>query len=448
VSDSPTNAGSIESSVSPLATLREHGSLLAAIVAAVSVRIAIVMAFPDMPLVGDEHKYFEESARLADGLPIGAFRPPLYLFFSMLVIEVAGPFPDAIRLSQCLLEGLGVIGMFLLGVAAAGRRTGLWAAWIFALFPDFIGYSHYLWSESLATFVLIAALLLLWRLHDRPSWPAAAGAGFALGLASLIKPYHLYLAPILLGCTVLCCRSAERPFAKKLAAGAMLATLVVVLSWSIHATLKHGRPILISTTGALNLTDGTNYYRPPQYDFPRFHKKRSEVVAAMGRTEGLVSFVVSNPALFAARAGEKMGYLWSPNSYVIRHLYIGKYGAPQKIERWQRLLTSYTVMAATALVLLLAIPGAFASRGSFLFYVTTAYVVPYTLMITITPSLSRYRLPLMVFAVLHAACLLGRGGAAPRQLARREVWIPTLVLWGALAVAWGVRLPEVVAALW
>ena len=79
---------------------------------------------------------------------------------------------------------------------------------------------------------------------------------------------------------------------------------------------------------------------------------------------------------------------------------------------------------------------------------SASYVVPYTMMISVTPALSRYRIPIMVFAILYAACFLARGSESLTELTRVRVWLPSLLLFVALGFAWSARVPEVVAALW
>jgi hypothetical protein len=240
----------------------------------------------------------------------------------------------------------------------------------------------------------------------------------------------------------------DRPRVTRLAALAMLVTFFVITPWSLYVSTKFQRPIVISTTGSLNLRDGTNYYQPPQYDYPWSQKVHPTLVARLGREENIAAFIAGNPALFLSRAGEKMGYLWSPNSYIVRHIYTGKYGDPRVMRPALRLAAIYATLGATALVLLLAVPGFFAARGSFAFSVSAAYVVPYTAMIAITPALSRYRLPIMVFAVVYAACFLSQGRGALRQLRRAQIWLPALILWLALGVAWYARVPELWSAIW
>ena len=56
------------------------------------------------------------------------------------------------------LDGsLAVLLVYLLGRAWFGHREGLLAAWLCALYPNLIAYSHYLWSEPL--FIVLVLFL-------------------------------------------------------------------------------------------------------------------------------------------------------------------------------------------------------------------------------------------------------------------------------------------------
>ena len=430
--------------------LADHRGLLAAIGVAVVLRVALVALFPQMAMFGDELDYFRGARDLVEGREVGVwpFRPPLYLFLVSGVIEIAGPSADAVRLLQALLEGACVAFLYSLARDTGGTRAGLIAAWIYALYPDFVGYSHTLWSESFALALMLPGLWLLRRLAQRPSWAIAFSTGLRWGGLCLVKPYHVYLTPLLLASTVLCAPREARPSMLRFAAGALAAAIFVVAPWSVWISLRYEKPILISTTGGLNLRDGSNYYPPPQYDFPYPQRIPADLVRALGRSESLPAFIAGNPGLFVKRAGEKMGYLWSPNSFVIRHVYRGKYGSPQSLGAPLRIGVAIAVMSSTALLLLLAIPGFLASRDRLMAALTVSYVLPYTLMITITPALSRYRLPMMIFAILYAACFLARGSEGWTTLRQPRVWAPCLVVWTALAFAWSARVPQVVSALW
>lgn len=432
--------------------LRRHPALLGAITVGVGLRLSIILLFPEMRLAGDEEVYYRAATNLAAGKDVSAFpfRSPLYIFLCAWVVKLGGPGGDGIRLFQIGLEGLSILGIFLLARRILGERVAPCAAWLYALYPDFIAYSHYLWSETLGLLLLIWGLLTLTWLRDRPEPRWALLAGLAWGLAGLNKPASLYLALPLLAWVAYSIDSRSRIATLRLAAIAFSTSLIVIAPWSLHLSLKLDRPILVSTTGAHNLRIGNNNYEPPHYDFPTRNTYSRAKAKKLGRSVGLVRWISAHPRLFAERAVLKMKYLWSPTSFPVRHIFWGRYGyTVQRGPTPPLLAVACLVMISTVAMLSLSIPGFFASRlrQPFAFGLTTAYVSTYLAMITLTPALSRYRLPLMVFAVLYAAFLLADRGELPRRLLRPATAIPTVVVLAALVALWWNEVPLLAEAI-
>ena len=433
--------------------MRRHAGLLLAVAVGVAARLAVVLAFPSMPLVSDEREYVDAADALLAGVqdPWLLFHPPLYTAFCAAIRFVCGPSDDAIRVAQCLLEGATILGVFLLGRRAFDARVGLFAAWIWALHPEFISYSHYLWSECVALALLTWALHALLRLRERPLAGRAAWAGCAWGLASLIKPYNLYLLPLLLAGLVLWPGLAERARAARLGAAALGVCLLVILPWSLYVSSEKGRPVVICTVAELSLETGTNRLPPPQFDWGTTATTSGKQIRADPgrRTGGVLAFIVENPGLYLGRAAEKLSFLWSPNSYLLRCLYgHEKYGPPQAMPAALRLSAVGATLAASALLSVGLVVGFCFSAPGVFHALTALYGLAYMGMITLTPSFSRYRLMLMIFAaVFTAAWWTGRVSFA--ELARRQ--LPLLLALGllfGLLVAWAVRLPPVLEWVW
>jgi hypothetical protein len=94
---------------------------------------------------------------------------------------------DVARFVQVLVSMLSVWLAFALGRRLYDVRAGLVAAALMAFYPNFVGYSHLLWSETLYVMLTLAWVLLLHRgvTDGRPL--ALAGAGLCLGYAALVR---------------------------------------------------------------------------------------------------------------------------------------------------------------------------------------------------------------------------------------------------------------------
>jgi len=424
-----------------------------AAVAGIVLRLAVVAAFPGMPLAGDENDYARAATALLAGTqdPWLLGHPPLYTLFCAGVQALAGPSEDAIRYAQALLEGLSIVGIGLLARRVFGARAGPWAAWIYALNPELIAYSHYLWSECLQLLLLVWGLLALLDLHERPTAGAAARAGLLWGLSCLVKPYNLYLFPLLLLALLVRRGPLRDARGLRLAALALGLCVLAIVPWSAYASLEVGRPVVIATVSSLSLETGTNYLPPPQFDFGSVVTTTGKTIRAapQRREEGVVAFILHNPGLYLSRAVEKLSFLWTPNSYVLRCLYIhDKYGPPDTLSKAFRLGVVYAVLLVNAALTVGLVVGACFSRAGPLHALAVAYGLAYMGMVTLTPALSRYRLPLMIFALaFSAACLAGQAPLSER--ARRPV-ATGLAAAGVLLLllVWIVRLPPVLELAW
>lgn len=441
--------------------------VLLPIVVALVIRLAIVWAQPDMDLHGDEKDFVKGAQQLVAGEEVTffPFRPPLYIGFCGAVLAVTGPEQiDSLRVAQILTEALTILGIVLLGRATVGARAGLIAAWLYALYPDAVAYSHYLWSETLSSAVLIWALLSLVALRRRGTLGMALVNGLLWGALALIKPHNIYVLPLLLAYLVW---ENGRP-ARARMVRACLATFVVailtVLPWSVSVSQDEGEPIFICTTGKLNLKTGVNFLPPPQTDFATaWHSTQGQRSNPDNQRDvGVASFILSNPGLFLERAVLKMSYLWSPNSFVLRNIYDGgkrgkqpKYGRPKNMVPALRWAVVYGTLLSTMVLTIGLILGGFSSRCRTLAGLTAVYCFAYMAMITLTPALSRYRLPMMLFAVLHTGALLAGDGWRTRLSqpastlgAKLRGKLGAGLCLGALMILWVLRLPDIIEAVW
>ena len=424
-----------------------------AVAAGVLLRLAVVAAFPRMPLAGDEEDYSRAATALLAGSedPWLLGHPPLYTLLCAGVQALTGPSENAVRVLQALLEGASILGIALLARRAFGARAATWAAWLYALNPEFIAYSHYLWSECLQLALLVWGLVALLALHERPGAGRAVVAGLLWGVASLVKPYSLYLFPILLAVLVAWPGALRGARGLRLAALALLVCVLAIVPWSIHASRQVGRPVVICTVSSLSLETGLNYLPAPQFDFGSPPTTTGKLIrgAPQKREEGVVAFIVHNPGLYLSRAVEKLSYLWTPNSYVLRCLYVhDKYGPPAELSAVFRLGIVWSLLLCNAALTVGLIVGLSFSTPGALHRLALAYGVAYMGMLTLTPSFSRYRMPLMIFAVVFTAGWIA-GAARLSERGRRPV-ATALAAAAALALllVWIVRLPPVIEKAW
>src|SRR5262245_50046063 len=202
-----------------------HRPALAVFAVALAIRLLALWAARDAELVLDEQTYAMRAEALLDGrgflgsyqswvrhdatkpvdLPQypGAWQPPGYTVFTAALLGLSGRSLVAVKLGQVLLGSFSVLLVLALGRAWFGERAGLASAWLAALYPNLIAFTHYLWSETLFLFLLLAGLVALSRkrlepegVSSAPSPGAAALAGLCLGLAALTRAALVYFLPV------------------------------------------------------------------------------------------------------------------------------------------------------------------------------------------------------------------------------------------------------------
>ncbi|HEV2861479.1 MAG TPA: glycosyltransferase family 39 protein [Pyrinomonadaceae bacterium] len=246
-----------------------RGTLLIFLLALL-VRLYAVAAHPAEP-GGDAADYH----RLAQGLAQGAgyvngggdptaWRPPGYPAFLACVYALFGASVGAAAVAQAVLGAFTVLLLMLLARQVAGRREGVAAGLLAAVYPGFFWLPRLLLSENLALFLTLAALCAAVALARRWSALGAVGLGLLLGLGAYVRFTHLMLAVVLLLWLAahfwMDGRRWRRALATAALAGAAMGLLI--LPWAVRNYRLFGKPVLATQDG---LTFYSSYW-PPERD--------------------------------------------------------------------------------------------------------------------------------------------------------------------------------------
>jgi 4-amino-4-deoxy-L-arabinose transferase-like glycosyltransferase len=238
--------------------------ILAAMLLAIATRGASMLvgsrSFDDP----DNYLPLARSLAAGDGLALGgrltAYRPPLY----PIVLT-----PLLMTLGDRANWGIGLLHMAL-GAATAGltayvalawrmgSRRALIAALIVAVDPVLMWQSRFVMTETLSTFLLVAALAAL----TFPGWRGAVLGGCLFGLGGLSRPSLLSGAVLAILAALFVAPGTRRErsirgVAMALALGASLAP------WAARNSLIFGVPVWTTTHGGYTLALANNevYYR-------------------------------------------------------------------------------------------------------------------------------------------------------------------------------------------
>lgn len=318
---------------------RRDGLLIA--LGALAVRLlAVAWAAPRFPPAADGVYYHRVAERIAAGLgytwlwPDGvvtyaAHYPVGYPAMIGAVYALVGAHPGAAMALNAVLGALAALAVHQLTARSGSRAAALIAGILVALHPGLVGYTPALMTEGAAAALVTCAA---WAAAGARS-PDAAGdgagearnspddrhglrrairatlvAGLVLGIATLVRPQSIVLAPIL---AWIAWGGAARP--RRAALGAALAlgvALAVCAPWTLRNCARMKSCALVSVNGGWNLLIGadresTGSWAPIKVpEACREVWDEAEKDACFGREAR--KFIAEHPAAWAALAPKKL----------------------------------------------------------------------------------------------------------------------------------------------
>lgn len=195
--------------------------------------------------------YWDDLARNWD---LGFKRTPGYPLLLAPVRAASHSLPVS-GLVQVLIGVLAAWLTFRAGRRLAGPTVGLLAGLWVAIDPATVVQATVLLTETPFSALLALTVYCSTRSIREASWRWAAGAGLALGYATLVRPISLYLPLVLVPATVAVIRRDHR-FARALTVGAVLlgSFLFFVGAWVVRNQATSG-VATFSTVQGVNMLD-------------------------------------------------------------------------------------------------------------------------------------------------------------------------------------------------
>jgi 4-amino-4-deoxy-L-arabinose transferase-like glycosyltransferase len=240
--------------------------LASAVALGAAIRFAYLFHSAPAWVLGDGFDYHLSALRLADGLGYttalsnpgsqAAHHPPGWVTLLALITEAGGRSMRAHQVTGLVL-GLGVIVMAgLVGRRYAGRRVGIIAALLSAMYPGFWVLDAQILSEPLGLVLSGLLLLVLADLWQRPRLVLVVLAGVLSGVLALVRSEQLALLAIAVAPILLLKRGVSVP--RRLAwtglSGAL--ALLVIAPWAIYNQSRFEEPVLLSTNLGPTLLSG------------------------------------------------------------------------------------------------------------------------------------------------------------------------------------------------
>lgn len=433
-------------------------SLLLPLVAAACVRAAIAIAFSGTDPAGDERAYLLLGERWRiEGTYEGIWAPGYPALIAALGGLVGDASTAALRGLQVALGVWNVAWIGALAAAIGGRRSGVCAAWIAALYLPLAGFAGLLYSEPLHLALFTPALALLAAASRRSSAAtrrAAASAGVLLGLAALVRESSLLFVPIL---GLWLARNAAQGGASRasLAVTMVACSLATILPWTVRNTAVHGQlvPIAISTGGSAHVglnSHDVNYdlaglggdpgqapgvlravIRGPAPGPWRAADEGAPAARARANVSRGLRYAALHPLFFLRSRAVELVDLLTPLSFPVRSLRLASPGRPLRGTGARLAFAACAVFMVPAL-LLAALRGWWAMQASPAHRALLVWVSGGVLVSALVNGMSRYRLPALPLLIgFSALALVGLRAAdgATRARAAAVIGAGLVLLW-------------------
>jgi 4-amino-4-deoxy-L-arabinose transferase-like glycosyltransferase len=225
-------------------------------VAALGLRLAFVLAYPQQPLLADSLDYDRLARSVASGRGFRdahgepeTLRAPLYpLFVAGLYRMGGGPDPARVRVVQGVLGALVPVAVLSLGLACFRPRVAWLAAGVVACYPAFVAYTGLVLTETLACLLVSVVALVAVRAASTRALAWSALLGLALGLTALCRA-ELAAVAVAMGLATLAVTAGSwgARLARAAAMGACF--LLALLPWTIRNYRTLGAFVPLTTDG-------------------------------------------------------------------------------------------------------------------------------------------------------------------------------------------------------
>jgi 4-amino-4-deoxy-L-arabinose transferase-like glycosyltransferase len=359
----------------------------------------------------DGHPFVNFLTRLIQGIDVpDAARPPGW------TLVLAGPSALGMRswlshqLLACVVGGATIVMTGLAARTAFGRRVGIVAATLAAVYPNVWLYERELQTETLALLASATTLWLAYRYRAAPGLARAVMLGASVGVLTMSRAELITIVVFLLVPLVLATGGVEwrRRLTWLAAAGAACA--VVIAPWTVYNADRFERPVLLTTNAGSTMLQGNcaqtyhgetlGYFRLG-CAFSRAKEFSPDPSVNDGQQRrAAIDYMRDNasrvPVVLAARVGRTFG-LYRPFQQM-------HFDADRQTELW----VIRTGFVMNWLLLPLAIAGAvLAHRRRIPVYPLLAFPAAVLVSVLLTFGQTRYRAPAEISIIVLAAVAIG-----------------------------------------
>jgi 4-amino-4-deoxy-L-arabinose transferase-like glycosyltransferase len=264
------------------------------------------------------------------GIPTGptAWYTPAYPLLIAAVFRVFGVYTASSVIAIGLLNSVfsALTCLAILGICrrTVGERAGVWAAWIWALFPYFIQWPvRWIWDTSLSALLVTFILYVTLRLEESGSTLSFVIYGLSWGLVANTNPTLLAFLPAALIWVYY--RRATFPRRAQVLLFSMFVFSLTILPWLIRNRVVMGYTGLRDNFGEelfLGNHEAGPGFEPTGFNMSWSHpvwnsrelekyRQQGELAYIAEKKQIAEQFIREHPATFASVTLKRIVYFWS-----------------------------------------------------------------------------------------------------------------------------------------
>ncbi len=184
------------------------------------------------------------------------FRAPLYIYVLGGLYAVFGHSLLIVRLFGILIGLLSTTAVYLIARTAFSKRSALWAAIIFAVYPITIYFESELLVESLFTCLVLFSIVAFFGAIKTGKLMLYIGTGLLIGMAAITRPVILGMIPLYI---LLILFTDEKLKKKCIYCLALIISIILIIApVTIRNFAVGGDFVTIASSGGINFYIGNN----------------------------------------------------------------------------------------------------------------------------------------------------------------------------------------------
>ena len=276
--------------------------------------------------------------------PQAADHPPLTAIVSTPASLIPGSNLVEQRLTMALVGTAAIVVIGLLARELGGRRIGIIAAAIAAIYPGLWINDGLVMSESLAALLVAGTLWAAFRYKRDPSVAVGIELGLWVGLGALARAESLLLIPLIVMPLVWVSHGGL----KRLTRLVMISTVsgLILAPWVIPNLVRFNEPVVMSTNDGLTLigANSPQTFSGPAIGFWSLEYAQAIDVSGLDQSEAAGTyrraaseFVGDNLSRVPAVAAARLGRVWS----IFRPLQMADFNQGEGRELWASYLALF-----------------------------------------------------------------------------------------------------------